>query len=64
LKLINNLLVGPVRDGGCDIEIAKLQHSGRMKAFFPLHEDIMREKILLESVDWNSLPWGKFMILS
>lgn len=40
VKLINQILVGQVVDGGCDLNIYKLLKEGVIKDFFPLHDEV------------------------
>ena len=40
VKLINQILMGQVADGGCELNIYELKKAGVILDFFPLHDEV------------------------
>lgn len=40
VKLLNQILIGQVANGGCELNIHKLKMDGVIKDFFPLHDEV------------------------
>jgi hypothetical protein len=57
LKLLDYMIRGAERFGGCDIEISKLIHRKKLAAFYPLHDRNITAQLYNQAMQYNVFPW-------
>ena len=57
LKVVHDMISGPVMDGGCGIEVFVLRHSNVLLGYYPLHQETFRKAIQVKSLAHKVLPW-------
>jgi hypothetical protein len=58
LKLLDYMIKGAERYGGCDIEVSKMIHRKRLAAYYPLHDRNVTTQLCNQATAWNVFPWS------